>query len=302
MTKREIDLLVAGIAPDPGPGLTAGAMELMDELTAAPPAPDPGPARRFSWSRLRSGFRVRLAVPLVAGLAAALVVLGWVAPGSFGPAPSQAEALEIQRVGQVYVITVKDLFADPKRYEAQLRRLGLNIRLRVEPVPPSAEGGIFPMYDGMNGRTNEELERDEDKLWPISRPGLCAEAGTCEIGLKVPVGFDEVATVKLGRKARPGERYTVLQPLQAAGGPLHCVPFIGKSVDLVRGLLGKRGITVASYFDGGSSRPSVPGTWYVHEGFMSEPGKATLFVSSTPKRPATPGGPDLSGDLCPRAD
>ena len=38
---NDIDRLVAGIAADPGPGMTPGARELFDEITT-----DPGPSAR----------------------------------------------------------------------------------------------------------------------------------------------------------------------------------------------------------------------------------------------------------------
>ncbi|MEU4533817.1 hypothetical protein AB0G15_03015 [Streptosporangium sp. NPDC023825] len=292
--RHRIDRMVADIDPGPGPGLTAGALELLDELTATPREPATV-TRRLS----RGPLRPRTAALLVTGSAAAVVMVGGLLPGGLGVTPSQADALDIERRGAFYVVTVKDLFADPKLYEAQLRERGLDIRMRVEPVPPAVEGGIFTWDTRMDGRSMEEIERSEEYVSAIRKPGACAVQWQCPIGLKVPVDFTGSATVTLGRKANQGERYTVLRPLQEVGEPLHCVPFLGRSVDLVRGLLRERGVTVGTYFDGKGSRSSVPGTWYVQEGHMSEAGKATLFVTPIPKRPEVP-GPGMAGDPCPR--
>ena len=51
-----------------------------------------------------------------------------------------------------------------------------------------------------------------------------------------------------------------------------------------------------TFTDGHGTRSSVPGSWYVHEGVLSGPGRALLLVAPTLKRPDAP-GPVLTSDL-----
>ncbi|WP_436763035.1 hypothetical protein [Streptosporangium sp. V21-05] len=131
---RTIDRLVADIAPDPGPGMTPLAMELFEEITTAP-AVAPAPPRR----RHR-----RFAVPVVAALAASAVVAGWVLPPALGVGPAPASAApDIKREDDHYIITVKDLFADPDTYQSELKARGLDITLKLLPTSASRVRSVF---------------------------------------------------------------------------------------------------------------------------------------------------------------
>lgn len=271
--KKEIDRIVAGLAPHPGPGITPGARELFEEISSTPPAPATETAARFRW------LQWRISLPVVATLAAAALIFSWLLPASvLGPTPASA-ALDIRTEGGYYVITVKDLFAKPERYESQLRSRGLDFTFSLEPVAPSFEGQVTTL--------NEDII-------PISRPGACGRSRSCPIGVKVPVGYQGKADVRLGRKALPGEAYMSFSAIDSPGEPLYCIPYVGKSVDEVRALLNIRGVQNLIFFDGKGSPPSVPGSWYVHEGFMSRPDAAKLLVGPTRKRPNVP-GPVLRG-------
>ncbi|MGK5551390.1 hypothetical protein ACSNOI_07220 [Actinomadura kijaniata] len=268
-----------------------GARELLDEITALPrPAARP---RRARW---------RPAVPLTAALAAAAVLAGWLLPlgPTLGPRP--AAALDIRREGGHYIVTVKDAFAAPERYAAQLRARGLDIDLSVEPVSPSMEGTIFTPYDPrLDGVPDEERARRPDAIVPIARPGACATTGRCVIGVRIPVDYRAYkgpeyrgpAVISLGRRARPGERYRGFGRLSTPGEPLACRAFTGRTVDEVTAMLRGRGVTVGVFAvpDRGA-RPSVPGTWRVHDGWLTEPGKALLVAdaSAPPVRPPLPEG------------
>jgi hypothetical protein len=312
--KMDIDRMVAalvtdgaaGLARDPafghGPGLTPGARELLEEITAdgAPDALADGPVRRRPARR-------RLAVALAAGLAGAAVVLSWIVPGAFGlgSRPAAAAPLDIKQRGAFYIITVKDLLAAPERYEAQLRAHGLPLSLRVVPASPSVVGTIDGPFDPRYaGLSHERIARRADLISSIEGPGACATQNTCVIGLRVPVNYKVIPSrqrgmsgITIGRAARPGERFQILAPLQALGEPLHCVRFIKRHVGRVTALLREHGVARAEFYDGTTMRSSVPGSWYVQEGFLSEPGKATLLVSPTKTRPDVP-GPMMTGDLC----
>jgi hypothetical protein len=289
-----IDDIISSAEPAhavPPPG--EGTRELLAEIMATPRRPAVTPRRESPrW------FRRGLAVPLVAGLAAAALVVSWLLPGIFGLGPRPAAALDIKRDGDYYIITVKDAFADPKRYESQLQDLGLDISLEVVPVSPGLEGSVFPPFDmRTNGLSIEEISRRKDLVSPIQRPGACAESFSCTIGLKIPIhykpfkgdGYPGKARIRLGRKARPGERYQSFGQLNNPGEPLQCVRFVNKTVDQVRSLLTERGVTIAGFpVPLRGTWPSVPGSWYVQEGWLAQPGKAIVVAAPTRNRTPYP--------------
>jgi hypothetical protein len=269
---NDIDRLVAGIASDPGPGMTPGARELFDEITTTSAVVPARPRRR------------QFAVPIVAGLAAATMVLSWVLPGGFGTTPASA-ALDIKPEGGYYVITVKDLYASPKMYESELQAHGLKISLNVEPAPPSLDGQMMVMDWQANGLSNPERESRKDLITTIDRPGACRFSMGCPIGLKVPITFTGRADISLARTGRPGETYKWRASLASPGEPLHCVDFINKPLDEVRPLLEKRGITLKLASYGEKKTPiSAPGSWYVHDGVLESSTSAIVLVWPSKKK------------------
>ena len=276
---NDIDRLVAGIAADPGPGMTPGARELFDEITTAPALV---PAPRRPW---------RFAVPIVAGLVAATMVLSWVLPTGFGTTPASA-ALDIKPEGGYYVITVKDLYADPKMYESELRARGLKITLDVASAPPSLDGRIMVMDWQADGLSDAERKSRKDLITTIDRPGVCRFEAGCPIGLKVPITFTGRAFVSLARKGRPGEKYKWRISLAAPGEPLHCVDFVNKPLDEVRPLLEEHDIALkfASY-DQKETRASAPGSWYVQDAVLESSNSAIVLVSPTKKSWSLPKTP-----------
>ncbi|MET7328875.1 hypothetical protein [Nonomuraea sp. NPDC005650] len=267
---HEIDRMVAGIAPDPGPGTTPIARELMEEITSVP-APVPEPRRR-SWLAFPRPRRWA-AMPVVATLAALL---------SFGVAQAPASAaLDIELVGDHYVITVKDLLAEPEVYQRELRARGLDITLDLVPTSASLTGQIFVIND-MDRLRSGELVPDDGPITTIDAPGSCERFAGCPVGLKVPVDFDKKAEISLGRRALPGERYKMPPGIALPGEPLHCVDYVNKSVAEISALLRERGVTPSYISSGRPSGPSAPGGWYVHDGVMSADGQALLLVGAEP--------------------
>jgi hypothetical protein len=282
--KTDIDRVVAEIAPAPGHGITPGARELLKEITTSPPTESgsmPKPSTRIRW------IRRRITLPLAAGLAALAIVLTWLVPGSLGIGPRPAAALDIKRQGDYYVITVKDLFADPERYEAQLRSLGINVSLRLVPATRGFEGKILTPFTPHN------------EITAIQSRGVCAEHRQCPIGLKIRVGYQGKALIQLGRIPRPGERVAdpTMYRLDMPGQPFHCVAYINKTVDQVRAMLKKRGVTISWFADYKTSWSSVPGSWYVHEGITTMPGEAGILAVPYP-HPNPPG--QWAPETCPK--
>ncbi|MCK2213400.1 hypothetical protein MF672_006270 [Actinomadura sp. ATCC 31491] len=262
---HEIDRLVAGIAPDPGPGMTPIARELLEEITSVPV---PERRRRRGWLAVPRPRRWA-AVPALAALAALL---------SFGVAQAPASAaLDIERVGDHYVITVQDLLAEPAVYQRELRARGLDITLDVVPTSASLTGQIIVISD-LDRLRSGQMVSGEGPITTIDAPGPCERFTGCPIGVKVPVGFDKKAAITLGRRALPGERYQMPPGIALPGEPLHCVAYVGKSVAEVSALLRERGVTPSYVSAGKRAVPSAPGDWYVHDGVMSADGQALLLV------------------------
>ncbi|GGL32768.1 hypothetical protein [Planomonospora parontospora] len=300
---HDIDRLVAGIVPDPGPGMTRGARELFDEITAVAPAADVsgGPAR-LRWRPAMPARRRRwIALPVVAGLAAVATLAGWVLPGFLGAAPASA-ALDVMREGDHYVITVKDLYADPEKYESELRALGLNIRLSVEPASEAGVGRLLNVTEEgrlrhlrrliAEGRlkAGQDVPSVEGEITVIDSSDSCSDQPSCSIiGLKVPVDYADSAEISLGRAARPGEEYRDWPDLGAPHQVFHCVRYANKTVAEVTATLRERGVTPTwtSYTEKGD-RPSVPGDWYVYEGIMTSATTARVLAEPTPQRTPRP--------------
>ncbi|MEV0614503.1 hypothetical protein AB0I81_14340 [Nonomuraea sp. NPDC050404] len=261
---RNVDDIVARFAPPAVSTVSEGARELMHEIMADPTAPEPVKSRR----RLN----LRMAIPAGALLAAgAVAATTWLLP------VSPAAALDIKEDNGYYVIEVKDLYANPKVYEKQLRDAGLKITLRVIPATAAYEGQVFPTSPDM--KYLEEIKG----IYP---PGPCERVDGCAIGVKIPKNFSGVADVAVSRKARTGEKYQSTTTFDAKGEPMHCVPYLNKTVTEVTALLKERGVRVNKYADltpiGAGDMRSVPGNWYVDGGMLTEPGVAFLSVSEMP--------------------
>ncbi|KAA9378105.1 hypothetical protein F5972_14450 [Microbispora cellulosiformans] len=271
---RDLRRLVAGIAPGPGPGLTPLAMELLEEIVSGP-----APARGHR-DRLRHMARgavrnvqLRLAA-VVLPLAAVLLAVSWLVPGAagLGPAPASA-ALDIRREGGHYVVMVRDLFADPATYQRELRQRGLDVEVRIVPTAPASAGRAL-YVDGT---------RDNSAITAIQAPGTCVRFAGCPTGFRIPVDFRGHAEVLIGRAARPGERYGLMEHIDMEGMPFHCVDFLNRTVGEVLPLLREHGVRAefTSYTAHGARRPA-PAGWYVLEGIMVADGQALLLVGPAP--------------------
>ncbi|MFD0469565.1 hypothetical protein ACFQ0B_15575 [Nonomuraea thailandensis] len=240
----------------------------MHHIMAVSPAPEP--------ARPRGRRSLRVAIPAGALLAAgAVAATTWLLPAS------PAAALDIKEEGGYYVIEINDLFANPAVYERQLRDAGLDVRLRVIPATAAFERQVFP--------TSPD-DRYLTEIQGIYPPGPCDRVDGCATGVKIPKNFAGTADIAVSRRARPGEKYQSITTFSAKGEPMHCVPYLNKTVSEVLPLLKERGVRVNEYSDaavvgnddGSDLRSSVPGTWHVMDGYLTEPGMATLSVSETP--------------------
>ncbi|GAA0925331.1 hypothetical protein [Nonomuraea longicatena] len=264
--RNDIDSLVARIAPDPGPGHTPLAGELLNEITSAPVAETRSVPRRRRY--------LRLAAPVLAAAAA-------VATFAVIQAPAAA-ALDIERVDGYHVITVKDLMADPSVYESELKARGLDITLTVTPTSANLAGSIFVMTDDLDPLRSGEPVAAKGTITAISAPGPCHRFGGCPTGLKVPLDFEGKAEVILGRQAEAGEKYAMPPGIGMFGEPLYCVDYVNKNVADVNTLLRGRGVEPQFTVSGQQPQSAAPDDWYVHDGVMSAEGKALLLVGPDP--------------------
>ncbi|MFC4013208.1 hypothetical protein ACFOY2_38690 [Nonomuraea purpurea] len=259
--KQDIDRVVARFAPPPVTDVSEGAKDLMHEIMAAE---SPAEARRRP--------RRWVAIPAGALLTAAAVALTWMLPNS------TASALDIEREGDYYVIQIKDLYADPDSYKTQLRTVGLDVSLKVIPATAAFEGQVFP-----TSPDNKYIT----EITGIYPPGPCDKLDGCAIGVKIPVDFKGTASIEIGRKAEPGERYQSFTTWDVKGEPMHCVPYRNKTVAEVRGMLKERGIRIEEFVvREPTSRDyemedTVPDSWLVTNGSLHEPGVATVHVYKT---------------------
>ncbi|MEV6035771.1 hypothetical protein AB0L65_31750 [Nonomuraea sp. NPDC052116] len=265
----DVDDIVKSLAPDPGPGLTPGAREMLTQIMDdAAPLQKPLKKRR----------RWAVALPIAAAVAAGAL------PTFLAASP--AAALDVKEEGDHYVIEVKDLYAKPEVYESRLRGLGLKISLKVVPVSPSLVGEISTDTLGWKAGPFPYA----DKIKTIDRPEQCGRYRQCPIGVTIAKDFTAQADILLGRAGRPGEEYQAGAGLSDDGEPLHCQPFYNRPVGEVRGRLKEMGVSVREY---AVKRPgergedarvtaSVPDSMYVTGGGLASYDTADLVVSETP--------------------
>ncbi|TDD20926.1 hypothetical protein [Nonomuraea diastatica] len=266
---QNMDHVVTRFAAPPVTETGEGARELMHAIMATEPPP----------AKARRRPNRRLAVAAGAVLTGAVMAATWVLP------TSSASALDIEEKNGYYVIQIKDLYANPEIYETQLKDHGLDVTLKVKPVTAAFEGQVFPTSP------DHKYITDIKGIYP---PGPCDKLDGCAIGVKIPVGYTDTVDIRVGRKARPGEKYTSITSFDAKGEPMECVPYHNKTVAEVRDLLKERGVRIGNFVidDPDSDDPqdfteasSAPDSLLVTGGALREPGVTSLHVSSVP----TPG-------------
>lgn len=236
--------------------------------TTAPPA------------RARLRRRGFIAAGSVAGLAAAaFAVLALLPVSAPVGAPAPASALSITEDAGHLVITIKDPAADPARYEAELKRRGLNITISLAPAPPDQVGKVIFEEVGESGT-----------LSSIEDPGHCTANGSCVVGVKVPRDFTSYARITFGRAPLPGEDAEVNTP---SGGDAKTDALLGKTVAEARPIAAAQGKTFL-YRVGWESRDApadqVPGTWKIYDAAYGTDNSIVIWVSEGGVVPTPPSG------------
>ncbi|WP_433222929.1 hypothetical protein [Microtetraspora malaysiensis] len=252
----EIGRTVAAIDPAPhAPEQGQGARELFHEIVATPVKA----RRRVRWPVL---------IPVATVLAAAAVLSVVFIPADAPSGIAPAAALAFQRSGDDWIVSVKDLYADPERFAAEFKARGFDISLSIAPGSPSTAGHVT------GGEFSEGANIEEESV-DCESPG-----GRCAVSFRVPVGFTGSAQIWFARPARPGERYASAGDADATGELLHCVPFRGMTVDEVRAVLAKRDGSIEDFRVGERSdrAQQVPGNWFVKDAVPMAPGQVVVWA------------------------
>ncbi|GIG89512.1 hypothetical protein [Plantactinospora endophytica] len=205
---------VADSAWEPDGPVARELLQIIMTTSTAEPAPVRIPRRPGSWF---AGRRFAFAVPTVAALGALVAVVALALPGDpaspeltqvapsgpptaasngpASPAPSlRPVALSIVPGAEYIVVTIVDPIADPARYQAELKKYGLDIEITVAPVPAERVGRVVFMETGPDA----EVET-------IESPGNCTANGNCSVGIRIPLNFKSYARIVFGRTPLPGE-------------------------------------------------------------------------------------------------
>ncbi|WP_433163204.1 hypothetical protein [Kribbella sp. CA-247076] len=230
---------------------------------------------------------------LVLAAAASLLVVGVVAAAVVNrPGQDLPQAMSVTDQGDWLTVRVIDQNADPRAYNQQFKKLGLNIKVKMVPVAPSAVGkyATFMYNEGSDGSKLGLLRPGENcpATLNASDPG-------CQYGVEVGKTFKGKAEIHFGRAARPGERYQYIPSDAAAPGEeLAGLSYKNKRVSEVQKLIAARGVSIGGYLnskteiiDGVNTAKEVdpaPADWYVHEAQPESPGVVVLWIGTEPEK------------------
>ncbi|MET9275352.1 hypothetical protein [Kribbella sp. NPDC003557] len=275
MKTHDIDAAVRGLNPHQATDhVTDDAWgELADAVTAAESAPVV-PLRRPSQHR-----RLVLAAActlLIGGVVAATVVNR--------PDQNQPQALSFTERGDKLIVRVVDPTADPKRYNAEFKKMGLDVKVQSVPVSPPWVGRMIS-FSGRNDKDMSQLK--------LLEPGeqcngtLNASDPGCQEGVELPKNYDGKSDIQFGRTAKPGELYVhTSSSATDKGEVLAGLTVKNKTIGQVLPLVKSRGVREIEYLisDGRNLNQvkSPPGNWYVDDASTYAEGEVSLLVSPTP--------------------
>lgn len=213
-----------------------------------------------------------------------------VGPINIGP-PNAKAALTFTRHGHYLDVFVRNPYADRKKYDAEFKAHGLNIKLYLVPASPSLADTVVYLGNS-SGSTGITM---------ITAKNRCHTGGggnICPIGFRVRANFRGSAELGFGRPARPGEKYEATASAFAPGEALHGLHIVGRRIAAVLPLLRARHVTVAEYNHSAHHRGvlgrKVPLSWFVYDADPWAKGQVMLFVGKTRHPQAdhpTPGTP-----------
>jgi hypothetical protein len=287
MKTHDIDAVTRGLNPTPNAEVSDAAWsELSDGITAVGQESISAVA---SLAPRRTPVRPRLVLA-----AACTLLIGGVVAATVINRPGQdlPQALSVTDQGDWLTVRVIDENADPEAYNQQFKKLGLNIKVKMVPVAPSAVGkyATFQYNVGSDGNKLGLLKPGENcpATLNASDPG-------CQYGVEVGKRFKGKAEIMFGRAARPGEQYQYMPgESNLAGEELAGLKYKNKRVAEVQKLIAARGVTIGGYLnsktemvDGVNTAKDVdpaPGDWYVHEVWPRSPGVVELWIGPEPEK------------------
>jgi hypothetical protein len=275
MKTHDIDAAVRGLNPHQSTDRVSDNAwdELADAVTTDESAPVVHPLRRSQPRRLVLAAACTL---LIGGVVAATVVNR--------PDQSQPQALSFTESGDKLIVRVVDANADPKRYNAEFKQMGLDVTVLSVPVSPPWVGRMIS-FTGRNDKDMSQLR--------ILEPGeqcngtLNASDPGCQEGVELPKNYDGKTEIQFGRVAKQGERYFhTSSSATDKGEVLAGLTVKNKTIDQVLPLVRSRGVREIEYLtsNGSNQEPvkSPPGNWYVEDASAYAEGEVSLYVSPTP--------------------
>ncbi|GAA1557872.1 hypothetical protein [Kribbella lupini] len=258
------DIVTTSEAPHASPTAAAGAEPVGSGGT---------PRTRFRPARPRLALAGAFSL-LIVGVVAATVVRS--------PGQDQPRALSFTDTGSSVIVRVVDPSADPKRYNAEFKSMGLKVKVNAVPVsPPSV--GKFVGYSFPNEQSKLRLLEPGEKCSGT----LNASDPGCQEGVEVPKNFVGWAEIDFGRAAKKGELYHHFSSnIDDPGEILAGVKFRGLTIAQVKPVLAAHGLTIESYHAAGT-RPETgpigtpPDSWYVHDATSYIAGEVQLDVAET---------------------
>ncbi|WP_327092391.1 hypothetical protein OIE66_17610 [Nonomuraea sp. NBC_01738] len=172
-----------------GQASTAGADALLTQIISM----EHTPARR---RLLPSPRRALLGMAAIAALAGAIVV----GPSLFGASEQvyASQAVTIDRVGDEYAFYFTDGDPDPAELEKAFHKVGLDdLTVKLIPVSPRMPAGSVFGFE----------KSDPDARATFSGDSCPERVENCITAFRVTADIEGPAQVRLGRPAKPGEKY-----------------------------------------------------------------------------------------------
>ncbi|GGP79841.1 hypothetical protein [Streptosporangium pseudovulgare] len=213
-----------------GRASTAGADALLAEIVAL----EPVPARR---RRMPSPRRALLGLAAAAVLAGALVV----GPSLLGASEQvyASQAVTIDRVGDEFAFYFTEGDPDPVELEKAFRKVGLDeLTVTLIPVSPRQPSPVFG------------FEKSDPHAKATFTGGDCSErVADCLTAFSVTADIKGPAEVRLGRPAKPGEKYAYPADAGWPGEALSGVTLQGRSAAEAARVVRERRLKVAYNLD-----------------------------------------------------
>ncbi|WP_157246848.1 hypothetical protein [Nonomuraea typhae] len=222
---RVLDADLAGRAS------AAGADALLAEIVRLEQEPA---RRRRLWPSPRRA---------VLGLATAAVLTGAfvIVPSLFGESGQvyASQAVTIDRDGDLYAFYITDGDPDPGELEKAFRKVGLNeVTVELIPVSPRELGRVIGF---------DKTDPDARMSSTLSDCGVRVEG--CLSAFRVTAGIKGPATFRLGRPAKPGEKYGFPADASASGEALAGVQLQGRPVAEAARVVRERNLKVVYELD-----------------------------------------------------